>query len=133
MGWGEEGLPDLAVKVNILPGQVEDFLAMAGPLGGQPFSQGMVADVGSGVVRHLWWSDEGNSGTGLFVEKMISEYREWARRHNGHVVVERCPQEVKGNIDVWGDSLEGMAIMRRIKKELDPAGVLNPGRFAGRI
>jgi FAD/FMN-containing dehydrogenase len=29
--------------------------------------------------------------------------------------------------------MDGMDIMRRIKQELDPAGILNPGRFAGRI
>jgi len=49
------------------------------------------------------------------------------------VVVERCPLGVKQQIDVWGDSFDGMAIMRRIKQQFDPQGILNPGRFVGRL
>ena len=59
--------------------------------------------------------------------------REEARPYTRYLVLERCPSEVKSKIDVWGDSPEGMDIMRRLKQQLDPAGILNPGRFAGRI
>jgi len=133
LGWAEEGLPDLVLRVSIMPSQVRDFLVMADSLASHPFKQGVVADVGWGMVRLLWWADGVASGTGALLGGMIGRLREEARRYMGHVVVERCPLEVKGNIDVWGDSLEGMDIMRRIKQELDPAGILNPGRFAGRI
>lgn len=32
-------------------------------------------------------------------------------------------------LDVWGEPPEGIALMRRIKAEFDPADMLNPGRF----
>ena len=146
LGWAEEGLPQLVAKVTTLPSQVRDVLEMAGSLAGPPLSQGLVADVGSGLVRFLWWAEERLSSTtpllsplakgglqGGLLDDVISKLREGARHYTGHVVVERCPLEVKSKIDVWGDPLEGVDIMRRIKQELDPAGILNPGRFAGRI
>jgi glycolate oxidase FAD binding subunit len=48
-------------------------------------------------------------------------------------VVERCPLSAKQQIDIWGDSFQGMEIMRRIKQNFDPLGILNPGRFVGRL
>ena len=39
-------------------------------------------------------------------------------RRRRHVVVERCSPEMKRQLDVWGDSLEGEDIMRRIKHSI---------------
>jgi glycolate oxidase FAD binding subunit len=48
----------------------------------------------------------------------------------GSVVVERAPAAVKAHVDVWGPvERDALAIMGRLKRELDPEGVLNPGRF----
>ena len=47
-------------------------------------------------------------------------------------MVERAPRVVKDTVDVWGPvAPEALAIMRRLKSEFDPAGILNPGRFVG--
>jgi glycolate oxidase FAD binding subunit len=46
--------------------------------------------------------------------------------------VRRAPIELKRDLDVWGPvAADAFAIMQRIKREFDPAGILNPGRFAG--
>jgi len=46
--------------------------------------------------------------------------------------VERAPLELKVSCEVWGSiQLEILSIMKRIKGEFDPDGVLSPGRFAG--
>jgi FAD/FMN-containing dehydrogenase len=34
---------------------------------------------------------------------------------------------------VFGDPPEALPLMRTLKQRFDPAGVLNPGRFVGRI
>jgi glycolate oxidase FAD binding subunit len=50
----------------------------------------------------------------------------------GSVVMERGPRALRVAIDPWGPVPEpAMAIMRGLKTELDPRGVLNPGRFVG--
>lgn len=48
-------------------------------------------------------------------------------------VVEHAPRAVKASLDAWGDVGPALAAMRRLKAELDPRGILNPGRFVGGI
>jgi glycolate oxidase FAD binding subunit len=51
----------------------------------------------------------------------------------GHMVVERVASAVKQGLDVWGYDAPALDLMRRIKREFDPKGLLNPGRFVGGI
>ena len=89
--------------------------------------------MGTGLVRHLWWAEDGSPGMSEELEGLINVMRQGARPYTRYLVFERCPNEVKSKIDVWGDTPDGVDIMRRLKQQLDPAGILNPGRFAGRI
>jgi hypothetical protein len=133
LGWSEDGPPHLSARVTLLPSRVKDFMALADAPWDASVKYGVVADVSWGLVRLMWWPGDGPSLAAGLAEDIIWRIRKAARHNDGHVVVERCPLEVKRNIDVWGDSPDGMAIMRRIKQELDPTGTLNPGRFVGRI
>ena len=47
--------------------------------------------------------------------------------------VEAAPLAVKRGLDVFGEPGERLGLLRRLKAEYDPDGVLNPGRFAGRL
>lgn len=49
----------------------------------------------------------------------------------GHAILERATLDVKSSVDVWGPSPSGMHLMSRLKREFDPQGILNPGRFVG--
>ena len=131
LGWDGDHLPELMIKVSAPPSRVSDCLGVVAALDGRSSPPGVVADVGSGQVRLLWWS-EGDANVEES-QRVTGALREWARAAGGHVVVERCSPEMKRQLDVWGDSLEGEDIMRRIKHQLDPSGLLNPGRFIGRI
>ena len=131
--WSQEDPPSLVAKVSVLPSLTEGMLGMAETLTVFCITPGPVADVGSGTIRFLWWGDQAVSVTREGVTSVINRLRDEARRKGGHVIVERCPPEVKPHLDVWGDPPEGLDVMRRIKGELDPHGILNPGRFAGGI
>jgi len=48
-------------------------------------------------------------------------------------VIEDAPPEVKHGIDVFGPEPPSLPLMRSIKAQLDPNGVLSPGRFVGRM
>ena len=51
---------------------------------------------------------------------------------NGGVIVERAPRALRERLDPWGAvPAPTLAVMRAIKTEFDPRGVLNPGRFVG--
>ncbi len=51
----------------------------------------------------------------------------------GALVLERAPIELKSQAGVWGDPRGDIDLMRRIKIEMDPGGILNPGRYIGGI
>jgi len=44
-------------------------------------------------------------------------------------IVTRCPAEAKRHFNVWGDSPTDRELMRTVKQALDPAGILNRGRY----
>ena len=133
LGWSEEQTPDLVTKVSIVPSHAGSFLAALPAMSTPGFSTGVLVDLGMGRICLLWWADGQSPNSTASILDVISRVRERTLLHSGHVVVERCPVEAKGQIDVWGDSLEGIEIMRRIKREFDPTGMLNPGRFVGGI
>lgn len=64
---------------------------------------------------------------------LISKFTDEAVRHDGNLVVESCPSELKAKISVWGQPRSDYMVMRRLKDQVDPVGVLNPGRFVGGI
>ncbi len=45
------------------------------------------------------------------------------------VVVTRCPREAKPHFSLWGPTPTDIECMRAVKRVLDPANVLNRGRF----
>ncbi|HVP05441.1 MAG TPA: FAD-binding oxidoreductase [Dehalococcoidia bacterium] len=63
----------------------------------------------------------------------IEAVRAIAVRHGGPCVVECCPAEAKRALDVFGPRPPAFELMRAVKRELDPNGVLSPGRFVGRL
>ena len=44
-------------------------------------------------------------------------------------IVESAPPAWKGDGSVWGSAPDGLDLMRAIKQEFDPAGILNRGRL----
>ncbi|TAJ90336.1 FAD-binding oxidoreductase [bacterium] len=56
-----------------------------------------------------------------------------AQEQRGHVVMVAAPPAFKEGIDVWGSPPPSLAIMREIKHQFDPQGILNPGRFIARL
>ncbi len=51
----------------------------------------------------------------------------------GSLVVEVCPLDLKRRLDVFGEPPPSFDLMRRVKQQFDPNGVLSPGRHVGRL
>jgi FAD/FMN-containing dehydrogenase len=60
-------------------------------------------------------------------EEMVSA----ARKAGGSAVIEICPVALKRKTNIWGVPRGDIELMRRLKKEFDPAGILSPGRMMG--
>ena len=136
LGWGADDRPALGLKVNLPPAAVGQLAGYVESIGwGKDW--GIVADVGFGTAHLLRWNEGAADDAAVaYTIAEIADLREKARSLGGTAVVEHCPLAVKAGIDVWGGgaAMAGeLAIMRRIKDNLDPAGILNPGRFMGRL
>ena len=132
LGWNDGDPPELGLRVTLPPSNVG---AMVDSLGNEE-DLAIVADPGFGVVQVYRWGVDSHGGIEVRTAiEQIESVRTAVRGLRGTVVVEVCPPEVKAGIDVWqGAAGEAeLAIMRRIKQNFDPAGILNPGRFIGRL
>jgi glycolate oxidase FAD binding subunit len=72
------------------------------------------------------------SKIGSFIE-LIGEFTSEAVKNEGNLVVESSPLLIKKKVEVWGHSRSDYQIVRRLKEQIDPAGILNIGRFVGGI
>jgi glycolate oxidase FAD binding subunit len=80
-----------------------------------------------------WLRLEGDGAAADVFSSAIAELRQGLEARGGSLVVLRCPAEVKSKLDVWGSSGDALPVMKSVKAQFDPAGVLNPGRFIGGI
>ena len=130
LGWSPDQHPQLGLKVMLPPSAVSSFLREAlAPSQPWPIPAAAI-DPGYGMVRLIWPQVDGeDSSSGLDIQSIVRRLRDQAQQLQGHVVVERCPPAAKNQIDVWDEQVDGLAVMRRVKEQLDPDGILNPGRF----
>ena len=127
---GPESPPNVSVRINSTPSALNNLVDFGrNPLGIMP-PPAVVADVGFGGGRLLWW-DDFDDADAVEVAGELRKIQDTATTLGGGAIVERCPQPIRDCLDVWGDQPSGMAIMRRLKQQFDPHNILNPGRFIG--
>ena len=132
-GWGQDSLPVIAARTSLEPARISELYdALAQASDGREFEQTLLSDHGYGTVL-IRWFDDGDGASPDEVSKAVDRARDAVHTVGGRLIVERCPLEVKRRFDVWDDIDEPLAIMRRMKDQYDPKGVLNPGRFVGGI
>jgi glycolate oxidase FAD binding subunit len=51
----------------------------------------------------------------------------------GSLVLTSLSGELHNRVETWGSAGSALPLMRRVKQQFDPAGILNPGRFVGGI
>jgi len=66
-------------------------------------------------------------------EEVLGRFRALVTRLGGTLLVIKCSDDLKRRIDVFGDPPPAFELMRRVKHQFDPNGILSPGRFVGRL
>jgi glycolate oxidase FAD binding subunit len=122
--WAAGGL---GLKVTYLPAQlpavVHAIARAAARWGVRPNVRGSVAN---GVLYLGFPIQEPEVATGV-----VADLR--GAVAEGSVVVQAGPARLRAELDVWGPVGSSLELMRRVKHQFDPGGVLNPGRFVGGI
>lgn len=117
---------EVSFKANLLS---ERTLPFVEALHKRSPSVQLQAHLGNGIVLgHLpeWTPREE-------CEKLLNETLEAARQATGNLTLLKCPPEWKATLPVWGASTPDRGLMKKIKHELDPKGIFNPGRFVDGI
>jgi len=88
---------------------------------------------GNGILHsHVLVGEDLDANIDSLVE-LITHFTSEASQYEGNLGVESSPLPVKERVDVWGKPRADYRIMHRIKQQIDPAGILSPGRFIGGI
>jgi glycolate oxidase FAD binding subunit len=116
----------LTFKANLLPRAVAGFCIMVDSLPQRPLLQ---AHAGNGIV----FGHFGPELTLPHAQAILKELQDTAETAMGNVVVLRCPPAWKRDLPIWGKPRADAWLMRRVKEQLDPKGIFNPGRFVDAI
>jgi len=115
--------PGCVVKIGLLPAQLTTLLEWLREL-----------------PKRLDWELIGQAGVGVFLlrvegpadeqERLVTQLRARLKPGEGHASLVRAGPEVKKRLggELVGDAL---SLMQTIKRQFDPAGILNPGRGPG--
>jgi glycolate oxidase FAD binding subunit len=126
-------MPAAVMTLAVLPSQVAEIMEQgAGVARGRGLASAWAAHAGVGVVRGALASDPAPKDPGALAA-VLAEWREMAHAGGGHANLESAPLAVKSQIPVWDDPGAAGRIMERIKAQLDPRNILNPGRFVAGI
>jgi glycolate oxidase FAD binding subunit len=93
----------------------------------------LVVHPGLGLLCARFPLEAGSALPSSRVDAVLSAAREAARAGEGSAVLAAAPAFVRDGRDVFGEPPVSLALMRRLKAQFDPKGVLNPGCFVGGI
>jgi len=122
--------PAAVMRFSVLPTLVTETMEQGAQAARQRgLSSAWAAHAGVGVVTGTLLA----GGETATVSSVLGDWRAIARAGGGHANLMRAPLAVKAQVPLWDDPGPAGRIMQRIKAQLDPNNVLNPGRFVAGI
>jgi glycolate oxidase FAD binding subunit len=93
---------------------------------------------GNGIIwAWFGWNEEEESPRMMeCASRAVDGLREAAARVGGYAVIETRVLGLRDSLDLWCESTvsaTAFQLMKKAKEALDPLGILNPGRFFGKI
>jgi glycolate oxidase FAD binding subunit len=121
----------VVAKIAVPIAHTLELFSAAEAMARKPGWRGAVtAHAGSGIVRAGFAVEAGAPET---VRDGVDALRKRAERVEGSLVVESGPTALKRSLGAWGKPGDALQVMRRVKAEFDPGGLMSPGRFLGGI
>ena len=128
VGWPRDPAAHLSLRIGVRPTDVAKALRAIEAAGLGASEIVATADLATGVLHTA--ATPIQSGR---VRDAVAHVRDAVGALGGSCVVEHAPPDALPGLDVWGSVGAALEPMRRLKHELDPGGVLNPGRYVGGI
>ncbi len=121
------------MRWGVLPTQVAELIEHGGDMARRHgLGAAFTAHAGVGIVTAILGGGSGAAAAST-VAAALGDWRALVRDASGHATLEWAPLAVKERVPVWDPPGAPHRIMQRLKAELDPSGILNPGRFVGGI
>lgn len=117
---------DYSLRLSALPA---DLAALVGDCERILPPAHLRAHAGNGVVRihaTAGWLDDFKTKERAH---KLAELRRLAQGRGGQLIIQRATEEVRAQLDVWGEVGATATLMRGLKERFDPQARLNPGRF----
>jgi glycolate oxidase FAD binding subunit len=86
---------------------------------------------GSGLCLLNLLADRDNGETNGKAVDALNNLLERCREVGGNLTIQNAPTAMKGRLEIWGTTGSDFAVMKRIKTQIDPTGIMSPGRFIG--
>jgi FAD/FMN-containing dehydrogenase len=126
---------DLAVvRLSFPISRLEEMLASIDrALETRAITHGIMAHAGSGVCLVYLPMDSDEPGSITEAAQAVHELSGQCRQAGGWLVVQSAPKALKADLPIWDDKGADLQIFQRIKDQVDPEGIMSPGRFIGGI
>jgi glycolate oxidase FAD binding subunit len=123
---GKKGNAEFAVvKFAVLPVQMAETIETIVRLQVAKLRWSVVAQA-TGIG---WARFEGEASA---IDSAQREFRTDLERRGGSLVIAHRPARISA-LDAWGNAGDAVPLMSAVKRQFDPQGTLNPGRFVGGI
>ena len=132
-GWDNATCPIASVKITCPPANMVDLKAKIDLLCKPPNMELAIIGhpgYGSTIISLFNLGDTYDNAT---ITEVASHLREMCKQVDGQMTIQKLPTQLKHRLDVWNDVGSSLLIMRELKRQYDPKGILNPGRFVGGI
>jgi glycolate oxidase FAD binding subunit len=111
-------------KISVLPDELVSLLQWLRDTPGLP-RWDLVGRAALGVVLLRLEGDVADQ------EPVVAALRARAPAGRAHVSILRAEPELKGRLGAWDEPADTLRLKQAIKRQFDPAGILNPGRGPG--
>jgi glycolate oxidase FAD binding subunit len=89
------------------------------------------AHAGNGVcLANLLLAQDDTAGADKAVGA-LNQMLKRCRESDGNLVIQGAATDVKGKLKMWGEMGSDFVVMKRLKDQIDPSGIMCPGRYVG--
>jgi FAD/FMN-containing dehydrogenase len=87
------------------------------------------AHAGNGICLAGLLIDQQDTAATKKAVVALEQLLERCCENNGNLIIQHAPTQVKGELKMWGESGSDFVVMKRLKDQVDPNGIMSPGRF----